>query len=222
MHIVINYMCLCIDQQLYRVLGQSPPINWTSMQKFVTEISCFELFKPNISSYVQYKNIFEVCRCFSWSETTPMYWQSARWCKLCYTRMSLVILLFAVKTSTLWCWECRQCFLKVSGHSEHQYVFDFRCDVFAYYVLRITYLRIVQLWWQGISLCVGMWGLDVWALSLLMAAWALSNAIRTIPRTGQCTYEGVFSSSHKRFWCRLMVTQSMRMRITVSMCITIW
>ncbi len=43
----------CIDQQLNRFLGQSPPINWTSMQKFVTEISYFELFKPNISSFVQ-------------------------------------------------------------------------------------------------------------------------------------------------------------------------
>jgi hypothetical protein len=26
-----------------------------------------------------------------------------------------------------------------SGHSEHQYVFGIRCDVFAYYVLRIAF-----------------------------------------------------------------------------------
>jgi hypothetical protein len=45
--------------------------------------------------------------------------------------------------------------VKVSGHSEHQYVFDIRCDVFAYNVLRITYLSIVQLCTEGLISALG-------------------------------------------------------------------
>ncbi len=137
----------CIDQQWYRFLGQSSRIYWTSVQKFVVEISWLSCKTLTFHLSCNIITFSEVCQCFSWSETSPKYWHSARWCMFCYTMISLVIFLFAVDTSTLWCWECRQCFLRVSGHSEHQYVFDIRFHIFAFYVLRITYLRIVQLWY---------------------------------------------------------------------------
>ncbi len=106
------------------------------MQKLVTEISWLKLSNLTFHLSCNIITFSDVHQCFSWSGTSPKYWQPAGWCSL---SSPFNIVLFAVNTSTLWCWECRQCFLKVSGHSEHQYVFDIRCDVFAYYVMRIAY-----------------------------------------------------------------------------------